>query len=257
MIDRRFLVWPLIAITIACGGTNPPTPPSPVAPSVQISDITYSLSGTVREWPTRQAIADATISVVDGPDAGRSAMTDGMGRYRLAGLKAGEFSVAVSAPGHAPLTSPVVLAGNRSLDFQLGHSGIAYEVEGRVADEDGRPLAGAGISLTYLSPLQSSRYGQVFATTDAAGRYRVAFTAVPGGYAGSVAFASATTDGHEADNRWFHGDVPGAAGILNFHLYRVRRITAGESLAVTIAPSDSLCFNNLHDSPGVGPDYVC
>jgi hypothetical protein len=28
-------------------------------------------------------------------------------------------------------------------------------------------------------------------------------------------------------------------------------------VAVTIAPGDSLCLNNVRDSPGLGPDYVC
>lgn len=49
----------------------------------------------------------------------------------------------------------------------------------------------------------------------------------------------------------------GGPGTLDFHLYRVRYITAGESLALTIAPGDSLCFNNVRDFPGLGPDYVC
>jgi hypothetical protein len=254
MIERRFLMWPLIAVTIACRGTDPATPPSPVVPS---GEITYSLSGSVREWPGVNGIADATVSVVDGPDAGYAAVTDALGRYRLAGLKGGELTVAVAAPDHAPYTTRMVLTSNQVLDFRLRHSGAPYEVEGRVVDEDGRPLAGASVSFSYSSPEQSLRYSDAVATTNAAGMFRVAFSAVPGGYAGSVAFARTTKDGHEADNRWFHGNAQGALGTLDFHLYRVRRITAGESLVVTITPSDSLCYNNVRDSPGIGPDYVC
>ena len=204
-----------------------------------------------------KAIADATVSVVDGPDTGYAATTDGMGRYRLTGLKGGELTLVISAPNHAPLTSRVVLASNQSLDFQLGHSGMAYEVEGRVRDEDGSPLAGAEVSFTYSSPLQSSRYGQVIATSDSTGLYRVEFTAVPGGYAGSVAFVSTTKAGHDADNRWFRANPQAATGTLDFHLYRIRRITAGDSVSVSIAPNASLCFDNAHDSPGVGPDLLC
>ena len=257
MIDRRFLMWPLTAITIACGGA-PPTSPSPVAtPVVASGEITYTLAGSVREWPTVTGIADATVSVIDGVDAGRAAMTDEVGRYRLAGLRGGTFAIAVSAPDHAPYTTRVVLAANQALDFQLRHSGVTYEVEGRVQDEDGRVLAGGVVSFSYSSPVQSSRYAEAQATADSAGLYRVAFTAVPGGYAGSVAFARTTKDGHDADNRWFHGNAQGARSTLDFHLYRVRRITAGESLAVTVAASDSLCYNNVRDSPGIGPDPSC
>jgi hypothetical protein len=196
------------------------------------------------------------VSVVDGPDAGRVEVTDRIGRYRLTGLKGGEFTVTASAPDHAPDTSRVVLASNQALDFELRHSGVTYDVQGRVEDEDGRPLPAATVRFYYASPLQSSRYVEASATTDSAGWYRVAFTAVPGGYAGSVAFARTTKDGHEADNRWFQGAAQ-APGTLDFHLYRVRYITAGESLAVTIAAGDSLCYNNVRDSPGIGPDQIC
>src|SRR5262245_65923580 len=117
MIDRRFYTLLLVAATIACGGTDARTPPSPIVPS---GEFTYSLTGFVRQWPTMKGIADATVSVVDGPDGGRAAETDGNGRYRLAGLKGGELAIAVSAPDYAPLTSRIVLASNQALDFQLG-----------------------------------------------------------------------------------------------------------------------------------------
>lgn len=43
----------------------------------------------------------------------------------------------------------------------------------------------------------------------------------------------------------------------NVHLYPIRRITAGDSTSVTVAPDDTLCVNNMQDSPGLGPDHVC
>jgi hypothetical protein len=42
----------------------------------------------------------------------------------------------------------------------------------------------------------------------------------------------------------------------NIRLYRIERITAGESKLVTVAPDDTLCFNNMQDSPA-GQDHVC
>ena len=39
-------------------------------------------------------------------------------------------------------------------------------------------------------------------------------------------------------------------------LHRIERITAGESKIVTVAPDDTLCVNNVQDTPGLGPDYV-
>jgi hypothetical protein len=193
---------------------------------------------------------------VDGPNLGSATVTDASGNYRLARLEQGEFTVVVSAPDHFPQTITDSLTSNRQINFELRHRGAAYEVTGMVIDEDGRPLAGAAVAFDFVSPDNPSRFAQLQVRTDAAGYYRINFTAAPAGYAGSVAFARANKDGYEADNRWFRAETYGSH-ILNFHLYRSRRLTAGETTTVAIAPDDSICFNNFHDSPGLGPDYIC
>jgi hypothetical protein len=123
--------------------------------------------------------------------------------------------------------------------------------------DPGEPPDALSVTFDFVSPDNASRYGQLEVTTDATGLYRISFTAVPAGYAGSVAFARATRAGHEGDHRWFPGGISEAPQTLNFHLYRVRRITAGEATTVTIASDDAICFNSVRDSPGIGPDYVC
>jgi hypothetical protein len=254
MVRTQSFALTLLFATIACGGgTATPTAPSaPPPPSPTI----FSLSGTVREWPTRKNIAGATVSVVDGPNAGSATVTDASGNYRLAGLEHGEFTIVVSAPDHIPQTITGSLTSNRQIDFELRHRGAAYEVTGMVIDEDGRPLADAAVAFDFVSPDNPSRYAQPQVGTDAAGNYRISFAAAPAGHAGSVAFARANKDGYEADNRWFRGETYGSH-ILNFHLYRSRRLTAGETTTVAIAPDDSICFNNVRDFPGLGPDYIC
>lgn len=251
-LTRSFALTLLFA-TIACGdGTATPTAPSASPPA---SPSTLSLSGTVREWPTRNTVAGATVSVVDGPNVGSATVTDASGNYRLAGLVHGEFTIVVSAPDHIPQTMTGSLTSNRQINFELRHRGAAYEVTGMVIDEDGRPLASAAVAFDFVSPDNPSRFAQPQVRTDAAGYYLISFTAAPGAYAGSVAFTRANKDGYEADNRWFRAETDGSH-TLNFHLYRSRRLTAGETTTVAIAPDDSICFNNFHDFPGLG-DYIC
>jgi hypothetical protein len=45
--------------------------------------------------------------------------------------------------------------------------------------------------------------------------------------------------------------------VQDFRLYPIERITAGQSARLTVGPGDTLCVNNVQDSPGLGPAYVC
>jgi hypothetical protein len=111
------------------------------------------------------------------------------------------------------------------------------------------PISGATVVFSY--PV-------MYATTDSLGNYT--FTGVP-----APALSSALV--------WASDRRPGAAAALtdnyepafcyyrstsqNLHLYRVKRIAAGDSTVVTVAPDDTLCVNNVQDFPGLGQDYVC
>ena len=202
MALARSFALTVLSATVACGGgtTTSPAPSLPSPPS----PTTFSLSGTVREWPTARPVAGATVSVVEGPNAGSAAVTNATGNYRLGGLAQGEFTVVASAPDRFPQMITGSLTSNREIDFELRHRGAAYEVTGRVIDEDGMPLADAAVAFDLVSP-DSLRFAQPEARTNATGFYRISFAAVPAGHAGSVAFARANKDGHEADNRWFRG----------------------------------------------------
>jgi hypothetical protein len=43
----------------------------------------------------------------------------------------------------------------------------------------------------------------------------------------------------------------------NFHSYRTKRITAGDSTVVTVAPDDAICLNNVQDFHPWPTEYVC
>jgi len=107
----------------------------------------------------------------------------------------------------------------------------------------------SGVTVVFSSPA-------MYATTDSSGKY--SFTALPASaLSRAVVWASdrrpgagaAPTDKYEPDFRYYR------SASQNFHLYRIQRITAGDSTVVTVAPDDTLCVNNVQDSPDW--DYVC
>jgi hypothetical protein len=104
---------------------------------------------------------------------------------------------------------------------------------GQVTDRTtSAPVSGAIVSLN----------GYQTAITDSSGNYSF------GGW-GTMTFVEA--DNYATDYRYIGGTPH------NVHLYPIRRITAGDSTSVTVAPDDTLCVNNMQDSPELGPNYVC
>src|SRR5262249_61094132 len=97
--------------------TSTPTTPNP--PSTPAPAATYSLTGQVTNRATGSTIAAAIVTVAGGPDSGKTATTDGSGRYALASLQPATFNVGVTAENYVSAISSVTLAGNQTLSFAL------------------------------------------------------------------------------------------------------------------------------------------
>jgi len=113
---------------------------------------------------------------------------------------------------------------------------ITFSLSGQVTDAvTAAPIAGAVVSIG----------GRNTATTDNSGNYSFAAGALDG------EFTYVSAENYVSDYHYIRGTIQ------NVHLYRIERIVAGASTLATIAPDDTLCVNNVQDSPGLGPDYVC
>jgi hypothetical protein len=119
MLKRAYAVG-LTIIAVACGGGSPNSPssstPSPATPA------TFSLTGLVTDITTGAGLSGATVSVADGPNAGKSALTDSSGNYTLAGLQQSSFTLNASASNYVSQSKAVTLASSQTLSFQLGRS---------------------------------------------------------------------------------------------------------------------------------------
>lgn len=223
------------AWTWTCGGgrgpaTSPSPPPRPTT--------TFSLSGKVSS-ETSSSVVGATVSIVDGPNAGTTVTTDISGGYSFTALPQSGFTVTASAANYIAQSQGLTLTSNRTLNFFLRPQPAAITLNGRVTDaETAAPIAGAVVSIN----------GRYRAATDNLGTYSIAGWL---DYGSNYDFTYVSAKDYVADYRYIRGTTQ------SVHLYRIERIVAGESKPVTIAPDDTLCVNNVQDSPGIGPDYVC
>ena len=218
---------------VACGSKATP-PSSPAAPT----PTTFSLSGRVITSRTFIPIADATVSIVNGPDAGASTTTDASGNFTFTGLQQSNVIVNVSAVDYfstrAPLPTPTGT-------IHLVPLGPTIVLTGQVTDAITlAPIPGATVSIN----------GRYSATTDSSGSYRL-----PGHLdIGDSSIVWVYLTGYESYTRYIRG-VPSQS----FRLHRTERITGGDSWSVTLRPDDSLCNNNLQEPsfglPGSG--YLC
>jgi carboxypeptidase family protein len=149
----------------ACGGnSSAPASPTPVATS-------FTLSGTVNETsPITGVVSDVRIDVLDGPNAGRSAMTDNNGRYSMSGLSSGQFQLRASKSGYVRLERNVSLASNTTLDLSVVR---ACFIAGTIREgASAVPSFGATVKVVN-DPGGASATAIVSGTTTADGSYRL------------------------------------------------------------------------------------
>ena len=233
-MPARLNVLLFVIASTACGGK------STAAPST--SPSTFSLDGTVIGGSAftgiTTALTGATVSIVNGPNAGRSANTDAAGHFTFTALQQSGFTVIASAAGYASQTRSVTLTSNQTVDFELVQPSASIVLTGRVMDAaTSAPIPGATVSIN----------GRSAAMTDAAGNYTLNGLLD----AGLTNFTYVSANGYASDYHYIRGTTQ------NARLYRIERITAGDSKALTVTPTDTLCVNNVQDEPGIGPDYLC
>jgi hypothetical protein len=103
-------------VLVGCGDDSNPTGPSPT-PSPSASRV--SLTGTVSVTGTTVRLGGVDIRILDGVNAGRSAVTAENGTYRLDDLTAGNGNVSATASGWGEARAGVTINGTNTLDFSI------------------------------------------------------------------------------------------------------------------------------------------
>lgn len=106
----------LFTLAAGCGGRSSPTRPTPATQSQSAT-----LSGTVTETaPTASTrIPGATVTIVDGPNAGQSATSDANGVFQFGTLQKGDFTVRANAREYVARVQSVTLTGDQTLTVEL------------------------------------------------------------------------------------------------------------------------------------------
>ena len=161
----------------ACAGSESlPTAPSqsqvvltPELPASQPLPPTQAmLRGRVTEAaPTSiLEIHPAVVTIVDGPQAGLSADTNGGGFYAIPGVRPGTFTVAVSAEGFVGMSQVVDFGVQQTVNFQLRPvpETLHYVLTGTMRSTDGTCGASQKPCRTIAFPVHNA--GAIHATLE-------------------------------------------------------------------------------------------
>jgi hypothetical protein len=79
----------------------------------------YTLSGTVSDVANGSMMSGVDARIIDGPDASRTAVTDGAGRFSISNVNAGSFQVQFTRKDYVTQSIPVSLTGDMSMTVRL------------------------------------------------------------------------------------------------------------------------------------------
>jgi hypothetical protein len=126
-----------------------------------------------------------------------------------------------SAPSSTPSPAPAPIQRPTS----------TFHLTGIVTDDDGRPVTGASVRILNTS---------VSSTTDGSGFYSLDLVTDAGH---GIGWVKVNSVGHDPS----YDLIPASSSqniSQNMHVYRIRRITAGESTVLTVATGDTACGDN-------------
>jgi hypothetical protein len=232
----------LVTLAVGCGSsTGSTTAPSSTPAETSGISLNGTVTGTcffgctIDPGPTT-VVAGASVIITDGPNAGKSTTADSQGRYGFTGLLPGFSTFTVSANKYLAAFERHPITSSQTLDFVLKRDPPVIVLTGQVTDgTTSAPVAGATVWI-------NSRYPT---TTNTSGQYRVS----------GLLDVSTNHDLTSVDAMNYESDcrlIRGTTQIV--HLYRIDQMTAGESKPATVAPDDTLCWD---DPQEVFEAYVC
>src|SRR5438270_6488815 len=121
----RLSAWWMVVlgfIAVACGSTAPTTPspvPSPsLTPAPTPAPTTVSLTGVITAQ-SGSKLLDATVTILDGPNALRIARTNYSGDYRFDRLVPGNANLSVVKTGYEERRGGLYIDGTNTLNMIL------------------------------------------------------------------------------------------------------------------------------------------
>jgi hypothetical protein len=163
--------------------TTPAAPPAPIG--------TASVEGVVKTADAVSRPLSRVIVTVSGAGlpAGRSAVTDGNGRFSIGRLPAGRFTLTATKAAYLPAAYGSTRPGRAGVEIVLADgqhvAGLTIAIShgaalsGTVRDPSGQPLATAQVTVQRVGPTGPTTVART--SSDDLGHYRV-FGLTPGSY---------------------------------------------------------------------------
>ena len=116
-----------LAALIACGSDSTPTTPTPApapapaptpTPAPTPAPTTAGIQGTVSNT-SNAPLSGARVTVLDGPNAGTSVLSNANGSYRFESLSITNMNFGATASGYLEARAGTFVDGNNSLNFVL------------------------------------------------------------------------------------------------------------------------------------------
>jgi Carboxypeptidase regulatory-like domain len=152
------LALTLLLFTASCSGksgSNTPAAPSPSPnPPTPAPVVPLTLSGTVTNQHSGASIAGAAVSITEGPNAGKSATSDGSGNYSFGGLAAGDATLSASAPGFVTFGPKLTLQADSRVTLQLRPT--TRRIVGHITDQQSGGVL-PNINVSSESPFVTTR----------------------------------------------------------------------------------------------------
>ena len=79
----------------------------------------FSLVGFVRDRSTSRNLSGARVSLVDGPDSGKTATASVDGYYVFPAVQSGTFNISAASAGYTTATFEVSVAANTQVDLTI------------------------------------------------------------------------------------------------------------------------------------------
>jgi hypothetical protein len=141
---------------VACGGSNPATPTPPPAPTPTL----VALRGNVSVTGGSQ-VANAVVTIHDGPNQGKTATTNSNGEYQFDGLTQGNSNLSAKVDPYVEVWRGVNINGTNTLDFVFAVPDCQTNNTARIKFSNRSPatrqyILWDGIRLFTLNPGETS-----------------------------------------------------------------------------------------------------
>ncbi len=154
-----------------------PAPGEP-APEPPAPGRHWTLSGVVSDASTGTAVTGARVEITEGTNRGRETTTNADGRFEIADLEAGRFTLRATAEDYKASATSVPLESNSTVEIPLEReTPSGPDVSGRAIDVlSGAPLPGVVVRIDGGAEATTSTDGTFTVTGAAGGTQRVSLS---------------------------------------------------------------------------------